>query len=105
MALLGHYPDSSATELAELGALDKVAVSRAVSNLVKLGFVEKVMTDEDRRRASIALTEKGQEAYDEIAPAALAYEAALLEILSTEEQTLLDTLIDRLTVRAKQLAI
>ncbi|MET0550795.1 MAG: helix-turn-helix domain-containing protein, partial [Xanthomonas sp.] len=37
LAVLGRFPDLSATELAERTAMDKVAVSRAVASLVAEG--------------------------------------------------------------------
>src|SRR5699024_11835716 len=60
MAILARFPDSSAREVADHGALDKVAVSRAVARLVAAGRVSRVTHDDDRRRSVRELTAEGR---------------------------------------------
>lgn len=96
MAVLGRYPDLSATQVAERTAMDKVAVSRAVAGLVKSGTLEREMHDNDRRRSVLRLSAAGYGIYDEIAPLALAFEQRLLAGMDGDERKLLFDLLDRL---------
>ena len=98
LAVLGRYPDLSATELAERTAMDKVAVSRAVATLVAEGRLTRKVDGDDRRRARLRLSAKGYRIYDEVAPLALAYEQRLLAALSGEDRAILDALLSRLSL-------
>lgn len=96
LAVLGRYPDLSATEVAERTAMDKVAVSRAVTSLLADGRVKRQLHGEDRRRSVLELSAKGYMVYDEVAPLALAYERRLLEGLRDDERAALDRLLTRM---------
>ena len=52
LAVLGRYPDLSASELVERTAMDKVAVSRAVARLLRDGRLKRRVHGDDRRRSS-----------------------------------------------------
>ena len=41
MAVLGRFPELSASEVAERTAMDKVAVSRALARLLERGLVQR----------------------------------------------------------------
>jgi len=96
LAVLGRYPDLSASEVAERTAMDKVAVSRAVAALLKDGRLKRRMHAGDRRRSVLELSKKGYVVYDEVAPLALAYEQRLLESLRDDERAALDRLLSRM---------
>jgi len=96
MAVLGRYPDLSATEVAERTAVDKVAVSRAVTSLLAGGRLKRRQHVLDRRRSVLALSAKGRRVYDEVAPLALAYEQRLLAGLPEEERAALHRLLSRM---------
>jgi DNA-binding MarR family transcriptional regulator len=98
LAVLGRYPDLTATELVERTAMDKVAVSRAVASLVADGRLTRKVDGEDRRRTRLRLSAKGYRIYDEVAPLALQYQQRLLAALSGEDRALLDALLSRLSV-------
>lgn len=102
IALLGRYPGLSATELAERSAMDKVAISRAVRRLLEAGRIERRDHHADRRAKLLYLSDAGQEVYDAVVPAALAFEEKLLSALSRSEQATLDELIDRLTTMTRE---
>ena len=78
IAVLGRFPGLSAVEVAERTLMDKVAVSRAVTKLVKTGRIDRQFADADRRRSILHLSEEGQKVHDEIAPLALKFEDDLL---------------------------
>jgi len=96
MAILGERPGMSAGEVAERGAMDKVAVSRAVARLLKSGRLERHFHQDDRRRSVLSLSADGRATYEQIVPLARSYEEALLTRLSEEERAMLDRLLGRL---------
>lgn len=101
IAIVGRFPGLSAVEVAERTMLDKVAVSRAVTKLIKAGRIEREFADADRRRSILTLSEEGRNVHDEIAPLALGMEEDLLHGLSDEQIATLNTVIERLLARAR----
>ena len=84
--------------------MDKVTVSRAAQGLVKRRLVTRSQNTADGRSHVLALTAEGRGLYGEIAPLALAYEAALIAGLAPEDVTLLKRLLGRLQAAAGQLS-
>ncbi|MCD9031719.1 MarR family winged helix-turn-helix transcriptional regulator [Luteimonas sp. Y-2-2-4F] len=96
MAVLGRFPELSANEVAQRTAMDKVAVSRAVSRLLESGRLERETHGGDRRRSVLRLSPEGLRIYREVAPLALAFEQRLLAGMNEDERALLFGLLDRL---------
>ena len=90
-------------EVAERTVMDKVAVSRAVTKLLKNGRIDREFADADRRRSILNLSEEGRRVHNEVAPLALQFERDLLEGLSVEDKANLDAVMDRLLSRARTL--
>ncbi len=103
IAILGRFPGISAVEVAERTLMDKVAVSRAVSKLIKHGRIDRQFADADRRRSILNLSEEGKKVHDEIAPLALKFEQDLLHGFNDEEIRMLNVLMERLLARARLL--
>ena len=103
IAILGRFPGLSAVEVADRTFLDKVAVSRAVSKLLKNGRIDREFADADRRRSILNLSEEGRRVHDEIAPLALRFERDLLAGLDDEHRASLDVAMERLMTRAQEL--
>ncbi|WP_313916740.1 MarR family winged helix-turn-helix transcriptional regulator [Tahibacter sp.] len=103
VAVLGRYDDLSAREVAERTAMDKVAVSRAVAELMKDGRVKRSTADHDKRQSVLSLTAKGRKVYDEVAPLALQHEQRLLAHLDAEERAWLGRIIEKLLMAEKAL--
>ena len=101
VAILGRFPNATAGEIAERGALDKVAVSRAVASLVAAGRLVRVIDPTDRRRARLAMTTSGNAVYRKIVPLARDYEERLLASLTPEDRAALDRLLTGLTARVR----
>jgi DNA-binding MarR family transcriptional regulator len=100
IAVLGRFPGLSAVEVAERTMMDKVAVSRAVTKLIKNGHIDREFADTDKRRSILNLSEDGKRLHDEIAELALQFERDLLLGFSTEELDSLNSLMERLLARA-----
>ncbi len=96
IAVLAKRPGLSATEVAQRTAMDKVAVSRAVSSLLDDGRIQRDTDGDDRRKSVLRLSEAGRAVYDDVAPKALAYEQKLLGTLKPEERQALDRLLARM---------
>jgi len=101
IAVLGRFPGLSAVEVAERTLMDKVAVSRAVTKLIKTGRVDRQFADADRRRSILHLSEEGKNVHDEIAPLALKFEEDLLHGLSEDDIHTLNVLMERLLAKAR----
>lgn len=96
IAILGEESDLSAAEVSDRTAMDKVAVSRAVKNLLATNRLVRHFSSDDRRRSVLSLSMDGRKVYEEVLPLALSYEAALLSGLSEEEQAFLDNILVKL---------
>ncbi len=103
IAVLGRFPGLSAVEVAEQTFLDKVAVSRAVTKLIKNGRVDRQFADADRRRSILNLSEKGREVHDRVAKLALKFEEDLLMGLDDAEVDQFNTVMDKLLEKARNL--
>jgi DNA-binding MarR family transcriptional regulator len=103
MAVLGLEPGLSAAQVAERTAMDKVAVSRAVTGLLRSRRVLRALADADRRRSVLKLSRAGEEVYWRVIPFARRYEQQLLEDFSASERAQLDQLLTRLLKKARSL--
>jgi DNA-binding MarR family transcriptional regulator len=103
MAVLGHEHNLSANQVAERTAMDKVAVSRAVSGLLEQNILIRQTDPADGRRSSLKLSTKGYSMFDQIVPLALKLERQILGSLSPAEQTQLLTILGKL--EAAELAL
>lgn len=96
IAVLGRYPELSAVEVADRTAMDKVAVSRALTRLIGSRRVKRTVDDADRRRSVLELTARGRKVYDEVVPRALELERRLIGPLDAEERAWLDRILGKL---------
>ncbi|ETC90009.1 transcriptional regulator MarR/EmrR family [Xanthomonas hortorum pv. carotae str. M081] len=96
ITILALYPGSSASEVSDRTAMDKVAVSRAVARLLERGFIRRETHGDDRRRSMLALSPAGRQVYETVAPLVNEMEQRLMSVFSAEEQQILEKLIDRL---------
>lgn len=103
MAVLALTPSLSAAEVAERTAMDKVAVSRAVSSLLRARRLERRTATGDRRRSVLRLSKAGERVYAQVVPFALAYERELIRPLDAEERKVLDRALRILLDRATEM--
>jgi DNA-binding MarR family transcriptional regulator len=103
MAVLAMNPGLSAAEVAQRTAMDKVAVSRAVTSLLKQRRIARRMARADRRRSLLQLSSAGRRVYAQVVPFALAYERALVEPLTAKERATVDRAIRILLGRATEI--
>lgn len=90
-------------EIVARTVMDKVTVSRAAQGLLNRHLVSRSDHQADGRSHVLELSEEGRRLYAEIAPLALAYEAALIAGLEPQEVDLLKRLLSRLQAAAGKL--
>jgi DNA-binding MarR family transcriptional regulator len=103
IAVLAINPGLSAAEVAQRTAMDKVAVSRAVSSLLRHRRIARQIARADRRRSLLKLAPAGERVYAQVVPFALAYERALIHPLTPRERATLDRAIRILLGRATEI--
>ena len=103
IAILGEHPGLSAVEVADRTLMDKVAVSRAVTKLIKNGRIDRQFADADRRRSILNLSDAGREVHNEIAPLALKFERELLQDLSADDLATFNKILDQLRDKAAEI--
>lgn len=103
LATIAERSGSSAGEIGRACALDPFAVSRGIGQLVELGFARRSIAKSDRRVASIAITRKGREAFDEIATLGRAIETGLLSVLSDDEQRTIGPALGKLAAESARI--
>ena len=103
--LMSVLAEGSLTQQAAVArtAMDKVRVSRAAQELVERRLALRLADRVDRRSHSLELTPAGRRLFAEIAPQALAYEAALLAGLAPGEVATFKRLLGRLEDAANHL--
>jgi len=103
IAVLGRYPGLSAVEVADRTLMDKVAVSRAVTKLIKNGRIDRQFADADRRRSILNLSADGRAVHNEIALLALQFERELLRDISDKDFETFSTVLEQLLDKARKL--
>ena len=101
MAVLGRRAGITAREVAELTAMDKVAISRAVSRLIEMGRVLAETDSADGRRQKLSLSGSGWDIYRQIVPLARRIEGVLVAGLKAGDLAALDRLLVHLTATAE----
>ena len=104
LCVLAEDGGLSQVQIVARTVMDKVTVSSAAQGLARRHLVTRSQNTADGRSHVLALTPEGRSLYAEIAPLALAYEAALISGLAPEEVTLLRRLLARLQAAAEQLS-
>ena len=97
IALLYEQPKICASEITCYIALDKVAVSRAVKNLIVKNYVFKKAASIDKRRSLLTLTDNGQKVFKTIEPLVLKYEEKITRSLSKSEEKIFNELLGKMT--------
>ncbi len=96
LAMLAARPGITANQIAQVSAIDKSSVSRAVQALIRRGYVAASGDESDNRRTLLALTPDGLALHDRMIPVSFAREELLLTGLTQAEQKVLLELLARL---------
>ena len=104
LAILGAQTGLTAGQVAKRAAMDKMAVSRAVSALLARGLVARKTAKHDARARILSLTQTGMGIYTEIAPLAREQEQHLLAGFSADDVEAATRFLLALEARAVELA-
>lgn len=96
MAIVANNPGISAKEICRAGGLDQFSVSRAVRQLVELGFAERLSGRSDKRYAAVELSEAGWAAFVQISELASQLDSELMAAVTAEELAALDRVLTKL---------
>ena len=102
IAVLGRFPNSTATDVIQITAMDKVMVSRAVKRLLECGLIVRTKNTADRRSRLLNLSKSGDNVFRDVVPRILNYEKDLTRHLSVAERGQLDKLLNKLQAIADQ---
>ncbi|MEL7490897.1 MAG: MarR family winged helix-turn-helix transcriptional regulator [Pseudomonadota bacterium] len=100
LAVIGETPGLTATEITQRTAMDKVAVSRAVSGLIDKNLIVRTAAQSDGRCSILKMTREGNDLYARIVPMAQSIEAEVTKTLSEDELTVLNGLLSKLARQA-----
>lgn len=103
LVTVGELPGLSATAIAGRCALDKVQVSRAVSDLESRKLLRRRAVASDRRSRTLTLTSEGEAMVMQIMPLARAWERSLLEALDDSQRRQLWELLGFLDARLDEI--
>jgi DNA-binding MarR family transcriptional regulator len=104
IAVLAEEGGTTQGQIVTRTFMDKVTVSRAAQGLAGRRLIDRSEHHADGRSHLLALTPEGRRLYAEIAPLALAYEAALIAGLTPDEVSMMRRLLLRLQSAATVLA-
>jgi DNA-binding MarR family transcriptional regulator len=93
----------SLTELANILGLDKSTVSRTVDGLVNVGLVDRTIPAENRRMATLQLTNSGKNMCNSINQTNDKYFADILSILTPAEKSEFPRLLEKVVNRMVEL--
>ena len=103
VAELGHRSPCTLNDLSGRIGVDKTQLSRTVSRLIARGLVRRKPNPRDNREVRLSLTPQGQDCHAAIMRAGRNANLSLLADLSARERKQLVELIERVTVRARDL--
>lgn len=110
---LSQKPGLAAKDICGATGRPKNSISRAVSDLLRKGLIEREARDEDRRSKTLIMTPAGQDLLDTVLPLVRHRQEAMLAPLSASERDQFVALLDKvvlgmpdwaLTARGRELA-
>jgi DNA-binding MarR family transcriptional regulator len=100
---LAERRSATAAEITAFWAMEKMAVSRAVRRLDRMGRIARRRNSGDRRSYALRLTAKGRRVYEEILPTANARYWEIFSELSRADLHFLRSTLDRLVEHTAKL--
>lgn len=93
---LQHMPGLVAQDIRRVTGQPKNSISRAVSDLLKKGYVQRSTDPEDKRAKPLALTELGSTVLERVVPVVKARQDAMRAALTDDELEQFDKLIRKI---------
>lgn len=89
------HPGMDQASVAALIAYDRVTIGGVINRLVAKGWVERSVSERDRRAHVVSLTTEGLAVFNAILPVVRAAQVEILERLDTDERTRFLTLAEK----------
>ena len=96
MAQIGRFGSISAKDVAEIIAMDRVAISRAAAKCLAEGLICETTHPQDRRSKVLSFTRKGAALYKAIIPRACELANTIEAGLSRSEAKMFKSLLDKI---------
>lgn len=96
-----HHPGLTMSQLVALTYLEKTLVSRAVTELTRMGLVQRRVGDQDARQINLALSPQGEEVARQASHAVLDATDELLSAFTPSERKAFERALDVLTEQAR----
>lgn len=96
MQTLEAYPGIDQAQLAAAIAYDRATIGGVIQRLEKRGYVQRVVSDTDRRARHVSLTDDGLRLIRELTPIVEALQVEILQGLTEEERGQFMTLAHKL---------
>mgnify|MGYP000125457862 CR=1 FL=1 len=100
---LFEHPGITQDKLPELICINKSNVARTLAQLEKKGLIRREVNQEDKRTATVFLTERAHELYPKIMSVIKVWDDAVTEVFSVQDKETLLALMQRLAGRAAEL--
>jgi DNA-binding MarR family transcriptional regulator len=104
MLSLSQQPGATANEIREMWAMEKMAVSRAVRRLERMGRITRDVKPEDRRSYALTMTGEGRRVFERVMPAANARYREITSAVTRDELDVLSKVLTKLVGQARDLA-
>lgn len=101
---LSQQASTTANEIADIWAMEKMAVSRAVRRLERMNRITRSVKPEDRRSFALAMTENGKRVFERVVPAANARYREITSAATRDELAVLSRVLTKLVDQARDLA-
>ena len=98
---IAHDEGMTQEKLAERLCIDKSAVTRRMSSLTEMGYVERRKNPDDKRSIQLFLTPKSKEIISQMRSIGINWNNYLMSDLTNEEQELLDIFLEKVKKRAE----
>ncbi len=97
LATTGANPGLDQATLAGLIAYDRSTIGGVVDRLVQKGYLERAVSDRDRRARTLCLTEAGRTLLDAVRPIVRGVQESILADLDSEERRTFVALLRKVT--------
>ena len=101
---LSQRTGATANEIADIWAMKKMPVSRAVRRLERMHRITRRVKPEDRRSYALAMTEDGKRVFERVVPAANARYREITSAATRDELVVLSRILTKLVGQARDLA-
>ncbi len=101
---LSQQAGTTANEIADIWAMEKMAVSRAVRRLERMGRITRRVNPQDRRSFTLAMTDEGRRVFERVVPAANARYREITSAATRAELAQLSSILTKLVDQARDLA-